>query len=227
LRTAFVDGLVLSRPDYASRVHVEHPAAWGRRKCWKSSSHGTVGSGRVIQHDVYLTGNGDAGLFCELKWLKQQKAAKLAQDIWKLALSRGVAGERTGPRTFLLVGGQRTQFTATTNKLRNGRMSLRWSRRGGTRGPLPSPTKLTLSRALSKSLAFDALISLLSWGSSPQHTRRPPECRDKFKISCRRSWELAAAGRSWCLALLELHAEGCGDTAISWPGVRANVPFAC
>ncbi len=85
LRASPVRGLSYSRPDLASRVTTEHFVSWTITGCWKDATH-PAPTGRPIQHDVAILPDGDSGLVCEVKWLKQAKAAELAKDIWKLAL---------------------------------------------------------------------------------------------------------------------------------------------
>ena len=226
VRSSFVDGLILARPSLADRVHVERTVSWNGRPCWKTATHGSVGQGRTIQHDVFIESDDDAGLACELKWLKQQKAKRVAQDVWKLALSRGTTGDNRSVRTFLARGGERVKFSATLRQLRQAHLPIQWSSRGGTRGQTPRPTKPKLSNHVATVTGRDALRGLLAWGRSPnRHLRTPVACRDELRLACRASWELALPGRSWCFALIELHARGC-TSQLSWPSHRPT-SFSC
>jgi hypothetical protein len=227
LRNAFVDGLVLAMTGEASRVKVEEPAPWSAAPCWKDPAHGKA-KGRSIQHDVWIDADASDphGLACELKWLKQVKAAEVAQDLWKLALSRGTNGEQASMRTFLLLGGEQDAFQPTLDALTSAGVRLTWSHRGRTAASIP-PTTASMNRFFQSKLGGTAFEKLTGWGTPPhRHARTPPPCRDQVRFACRASWELVVGAEGWRLALWELDAYSCkGD--INWSAHKTSFKPAC
>ena len=227
VRTAFVEGLLLAKPEAANRVSEEKPASWRGNVCWNNPAHGSEGKGSPLRHDVWIDGDGDPGAVCELKWLKAKKGKEVAQDIWKLALSRGTTLELSSLRCFMLVGGTRSAFTGTLDALRVDGADFRWSKRGGKKGrTLPDPRNIDLEAFQGTPIGGSAFAGLLGWGKSPRHTRTPPPCRKDMRIACRASWELSVGGRRWRLALWELDARG-HNTTIAWPAIQASYAFGC
>jgi hypothetical protein len=91
-RSALVRGMAASRPDLAHRIKTEEDASWTTNGCWQCNT--TEGQRRPIQHDVAVAPDmHDAGLLCEVKWLKAANASAIGRDVWKLILSRGTTAE--------------------------------------------------------------------------------------------------------------------------------------
>ena len=229
VRSALVDGLEHSMPAQAHRVRVEANVGWNGSPCWHTPAHGGPGQGRIIQHDVQILPDNDSGLVCEVKWLKQQKAAEIARDIWKLALSRSTVNETAAVRTFLLVGGEKgshDRFRQTINNLDNHGLTLRYSPQGRHSGRLPPARAIQLQDLASTQWGRNQLRTLLAWGS-PSHVRTPPPCRKTLRVATRAYWIARAHGRTWRLVLWELDSLGYQGAPIDWNTIRSNLTFSC
>jgi hypothetical protein len=230
-RSALVRGLSYSEPSRAGLIATEEDATWTGQNCWQNAGHGAPGQGRPIQHDVAVRPNqDDAGLICEVKWLKQAKAVEVGKDIWKLALSRSTTAEGTALRTYLLLGGESDPFSRTLSSLRGNRVDLRWSRAGRQGGQLPGPRPVPLLPFLQTTLGRKALSSLLSWGTRPnRHHREPPACWATMMIALRNVWgRRVPGGVAWRAALWELHHWGApNNSQMDWPTIRNTFPFTC
>jgi len=226
VRTALVHGLVQSKPSEAHRIDVEGQVSWSGNQCWFNQSHGSPGKGRTIQHDVIVeAADGDPGAACEVKWLKGQKAKAVAQDVWKLALSRSNRPERKALRTFLLIGGERKKLSETTRYLEdNGKLNVNWSKRGGRRPGLPRPTDVSLESFLKTATGKGSLVKLIAWG---KHHRTPPPCLRSLRLTARASWELTVQTHGWALCLLELHRHGASPGSISWSAIKPTITSRC
>ena len=76
VRSAMLRGLMLSEPKMAHRVRAEMQAPWSGNPEWSDASAGN--NRRPRQHDVGVEPEGnDAGLVCEVKWLKQAKTKEV------------------------------------------------------------------------------------------------------------------------------------------------------
>lgn len=220
LRSALLRGLILTNPSEAGRVEAEMAAGnWSNNPPWDGNPGPNDGS--PCRHDVGVNQKqGDPGLICELKWLKQAKTHLVMQDIWKLAFSRGTAAaEQENMRTFILLAGEHEKFASTLEGLRGNSFNFRWSAAGRGRYKRPTPKILELERALSKSLsARRAVATVLRRGESGLRT--PPECVQRLRLSV---WEVAhlnLAGRSWTAVLWELDHRGVADGNITWANHR-------
>ncbi len=231
LRTAMVRALISAEPSEARRVKTEKDAAWSGNLCWKGTGDKPK-QGRTIQHDIHIEPvSNDAGLLCEVKWLKGKARRDIIKDIWKLALSRGTTSERSATRTFLLIGGEADPFRETLKELGDIGIRLQWSR---SNGQLPRATGLSLNAVLGHTAGSTALADVLKWGVTPTY-RTPPACRRNLYIYTRGTWLrprdvkiYADASRTttvrWNLALWELNAEGTGQVkVIDWSAKRKLV----
>lgn len=226
LRTALVRGLAAAEPAHAHRIRTEETVAWSDDPSWAGGGE-RPGRGRRIQHDVYIAPeNGDRGLACEVKWLKNEQGKELIKDIWKLALSRSTQPERRySLRTFLLVGGERDAISDSINALYNHRPRLADLPRYRTGQNLPQPKEISLNRWLGTEKGAKGLSELLKWGN-PAIYRTPPATRDKLLVYTRATWlrprdvvlSLPTGGTlTWNAVLWELNAEGCNAApAIDW-----------
>ena len=226
LRASLVRGLSYSKPEAAARVTTELPAAWSNALCWRDPTHPGP-TGRPIQHDVaVLPADGDVGLVCEVKWLKQAKGGELAKDLWKLALSRSNSAEGNALRTYLLVGGEGDALSDSLQTLRNNHIDLRWSQ-AGRQGRTPKPREVSVSKFLDRKLGIKSLGSLLSWGN-PKHFRTPPMCWATLRVSVRETWLRTAGTARWRIILWELDHRGTENTkGIDWPTAKLTWAFSC
>jgi hypothetical protein len=226
-RSSFVRGMAQSRPEYAERVTSEQNAGWSNAGCWNNLAH-VPGNGRPIQHDVAVSANADdAGLICEVKWLKARQAGAVAKDIWKLALSRSVTAEGQSVRTYLLIGGESEAFSGTLRSLRRSGIDLRWRNAAGQAAP--ATREASLEAFANTVLGRDSLRSLLSWGSAPKHFRTPPACWDRVRITRRVvPWLRTIDNLGWRAVLWELHHHGASTQAhVNWNVMQQNMPFTC
>lgn len=228
IRASFVRGLILSMPDHASRVRTEHSVDWSGSSCYNDSDH-NPSQGRPIQHDVAVVPDkNDAGMACEVKWLKQAKAEDIAKDIWKLAFSRSTLVEKKALRTYLLVGGVTKHITDSFRPLQKSMINIRWSEAGRKLG-IPGPREFPLGLALSKnrSVVFRSWSGLIAWGN-PKHFRRCPPTWSILRCTIRNSWRRRLDGVGWAVLLYELDHRGVDDmTKIDWGKVMPRLKFGC
>ncbi len=231
LRSAMIRALIASAPENALRVKTEEDAPWSVNVCWDGSGK-KPGKGRPIQHDIFLLPkDGDAGLACEVKWLKGKARRDIIKDIWKLALSRQGVDERSALRTFLLIGGEADPYRDTLKELDDLGVRLKWQR---TDGGLPQAQALSLNALIGKPAGAKALGELLQWGSPPTY-RTPPVCRRNLMVYSRGTWlrpqdvsiyslDNPKKTVRWNLGLWELSAEGSGRLkAMDWSKKKALV----
>jgi len=224
LRGALLRGLLVSMPHHAAHVTREHMASWSGSPCIRNKKH--VPSGRPIQHDVaVMQNNDDAGLVCEVKWLVQAQAARVAKDIWKLAISRTVEPEGSALRTYLLLAGESKAFSDTLTALRKVHINLRWSAAGPGNG-VPKPTNLSLDKSLAYPLSCKPCEELITWGEGKHH-RELPNTWASLRSSMRARWwrtvpSSAGGSIGWRLVLWELHHwGGADDSHVDWVGNRS------
>lgn len=229
IRSSIVRGLILANPASAERVAKEANVSWFQNQCIFDANHVPVG--RPIQHDVFVAPNDvDAGLACEVKWLTQAKAKEVAQDIWKLALSRSTQTEASAMRTYLLLGGESKPFADCIESLRKVDLNLRWSR-AGRGGDKPRPTTLSLERSLDKPLGFNSWDNLICWGTQ-KHRRKSPDVWSSLRASTRERWfrtVLTTNGTvGWRMVLWELDHRGVtAQGQVSWLQQNAAIQRVC
>jgi len=228
IRASFARGLCLSNPDQAFRVTTEHTANWSNSTCYSDRSH-SPSQGRPIQHDVAVVPDeNDAGMACEVKWLKQAKAADIAKDIWKLAFSRSTEAEKKALRTYLLIGGETKYLSESFRTLQRSKIDIRWSLAGRTQG-IPGPRNFPLDQALSRdrSVVYRSWADLISWGN-PKHFRQCPDTWSNLRCTVRERWRKSSGDVRWAAVLYELHHHGVGDTAIiDWSAAMSRLTFGC
>ncbi|QQR86614.1 MAG: hypothetical protein IPJ76_00025 [Flavobacteriales bacterium] len=229
IRSALVRGLAAAMPTHAHRIDTEKTVSWTNNPCWLGTNR-VPEQGRPIQHDVFIAPHdGDNGLACEVKWLKNEKAGEVLKDIWKLVLSRGIASEGSAMRIYFLLGGEGEHFRATINALyhHTPRMAdLSWQR---TDQALPNPKRLTMANLLGTAKGKNAVRDLLKWGSPPTY-RTPPSCRNEFYTDTRATWRRPLDGQIkkkdggvlvWNAALWEITAWGLSTRpALNWTAKR-------
>lgn len=216
IRSAMLRGLILTNPVQAGRVQAEMPAgAWTNNAPWNGQPPPAHES--PCRHDVGVApiAGGDTGILCEVKWLKQAQTSAIIQDIWKLALSRGVAVEQNCPKTFLLIGGEHDPFSTVLTSLQNNALNFRWSSAGRGAYETPEPKTLNLEKGLTNREAVrKAAAKVLNRGASGLRT--PPECVQKLRLSVRHVWHERVGNRSWTIVLWELDHRGVEDGTITW-----------
>ena len=231
VRASFMRGFALSYPAGANRVQRESPVVWSNVEC--IGGHAIGGQGRPLQHDIGLSpevgDTNDAGAILELKWLTGTGTETVAQDIWKLALSRSVMAEGRAVRTYLALGGSMAAVSNTLSGLRNLGLTLRWSP-AGRGGDWPAPSGLDLDQAIRTRIGSRALHSLLRRGT---HVRTPPRCRARLRASLRSRWfrsidELRESeGAAWRFLLWELDCWGASKSELDWEVLLPTQRIAC
>lgn len=211
IRSSLLRGLMIANPTSAGSVCSECPTPWGGNVChWGC---GNAPGGRPPAHDIGIRSDDD-GLraVCEVKWIVSNRAADLRKDIWKLALTRGVALPAQATKTYLAIAGHREHVSATLDSLRGTDLDLRWATQGRG-GSVPRPRQLPIARALRAHLSVrNELARVLCWGAN--HLRRPPDTWEALRLSVRDRWWQTEGDRKWVAILWEL------DT---WGGTR-NTP---
>ncbi|MCR9075169.1 MAG: hypothetical protein NXI07_03940 [bacterium] len=218
LRSSFVRGLSHSKPEAADRVSIEWAAPWTDAVCWRDGVS-TPGQGRKVQHDVRVNPEAktvEAGLACEVKWLKQAKSEEIVRDIWKLALSRGKAAHGQALRCYLLVGGEGTAFKNTTDTLRSNHLALQW------RGDSSATVDFRLGARVQNSPSQKAIKNLLAWSNS-DHARTPPQCLKYMRCVRRASWYRTLDGIKWRMGLWELTSHSAQTGTIDWDIHKADL----
>jgi hypothetical protein len=235
VRSALVKGLVVAEPGQSHRVRTETAAAWGGGNCANATHAPRAAGGRGIQHDVSIDADlndlNDSGLVCEVKWLKSVNTAKIATDIWKLALSRSTATEGQALRTYLLVGGDPKSVSGVLNSLSEHHFTLRRRSYGGAP---PAPTHCALQTALNLGvtlLPHKALVELLSWKNEKtgKHCRMPPACLSRMRLTARASWTTDAPKvPHWRAVLWEMDGRGIDRTlTVNWAPWIASLALTC
>lgn len=218
LRSAMLRGLTLSFPQGASRIIREQAAGYSAACC--VAGHSIGGSGRSIQHDIGIRGepaNNDMGAIVELKWATSNSVTHVAQDIWKLALTRSTANESSSRRTYLVLGGTMDGIKSTVNGLRNIGIDLKWSP-AGKGGKWPKPSIINLERALKTQTGHKAIRQLLARGP---HIRTPPDCWMKMRASLRYRWYAQlnsfqdSPSSAWRLLVWEIDHRNVGNKTIT------------
>lgn len=228
LRIEFLRGLVAALPAHAHRVKKEREVPWNGAVCVSHGQH-ISGGGRPLAHDVKIDAeggpSGDGGAYVEIKWVKKDEGSALAQDILKLALTRGVDRPKDATRTYLLVGGAQEAFASSLKSLGSLGATLRWSPAG--RGDAwPKPTRVVIGKMVPETTTV--LRRLLTKG--PKHLRLPPQTRWELKATLRERWmaRLALANeKGWRLALWELHSWGNGTDEIDWGPTLSTLGIGC
>ncbi len=227
VRSALAKGLILTNTGEAYRVATEEDAVWSGNSCFANAA--SLPAGRPIQHDVAVRPDPakDAGMVCEVKWLKQPKPLEVAIDIWKLALSRGTTPELGAMRTYLLLGGTQDALSSTLGTLRANHFNLRWSPQGRATVK-PAPTTLQLNRALAgaaKSSGRKGWEKLISFG---KHFRSCPPTWSSLRASLRQRWLRTVGQCSWRAVLWELDHWGVKDASqIQWNVIQATLNHQC
>lgn len=231
IRVALLRGLALSFPLGADRIDRESRVSWTDQDC--IGGHPIPNQGRPLQHDVGVTAEAnspdDAGLVLELKWVEKAETGLVAQDIWKLALSRSTLPEGGAVRGYLVIGGTMDGVSGTLTGLRNIGMDLRWSPAGRGKN-WPSPSTIDLGRAIKSSVGAEAFRKLISKG---KHYRSPPACWSKLRASLRHRWMRgtddfrSASGVKWRYLVWELDHRTLGATEINWNDELARMSLAC
>jgi hypothetical protein len=223
VRGALIDGLKASKPEMANEVLMEQDVPWNT----SANVHGPAlafGTGRAKQHDVAVKRNGSLKLACEVKWLKIKDADAIIEDIWKLALTHGVAPrERDACRTFMLIGGLKSAFQDTLRDLRAYQVPLRWSPQGRANG-WPRPTAIGLGNLANKTKGFKGLKSTLKRRDG--YYRTPPVIWWELRSSVLdRSWK-TIRGADWKIVLCELdfHSSVCGSHQVDWSDLGQCLP---
>ncbi len=227
-RSAFVRGLAASRPDLADRVRTEENASWSTNGCWKCQT--TDGQRRPLQHDVAVVPNDDdAGMLCEVKWVKTASASAIARDVWKLLLSRGTAAEQQATRTYLLLGGEAKPLSDTLESLRDNHLNLRWSNAGGGSGTVRATRDFSATSFLGSTLGSRDLDYILGWGSNPRHRRDPPATWASWRISRRFSpWLRTIEGTGWRAVMFEIHHHGASNNSrLNLGNFKNSLTFVC
>jgi hypothetical protein len=237
VRAAFVRGLGHTKPAEAHRLRTEEPTGFAGAVCWNDPSHG-ASSGRPVQHDVAVaagndaSGNADAGMITEVKWLKTNKADDVGRDLWKLAFARGASVHSAAPRAFLLIGGEASSFSSCLRSLRAGGADLRWSD-AGRQGGAPSPTTIKVDAFWKTAFGRRAFDGLLGWGANG-HVRQPPDCALRVRMTRRAHWlrtlpnETGNGSTSWRLVLWEMTTHGAGNPRpVPWPTMRPQAGLTC
>lgn len=211
VRSSLIRGLSHSMPKYASRVSIEWAAPWTDNPCWIDGKS-KPGRGRKVQHDVRVKPKkprSEAGLACEVKWLKQAKSEEIVRDIWKLMLSRSDMDHGSALRCYLLVGGEGKAYQNAMTTLRNNRIVLNWQD-----GSAPS-NKVNLKKLLETQTGRKAFKELLAWNQNT-HYRTPHDCLSHVNCVRRASWYRTLDGIKWRMGLWELSSWGAGGTNIDW-----------
>jgi hypothetical protein len=231
IRAAMLRGFVLSYPQGAGQVEREAIVQWSDAKCIEG--HSISGGGRPLQHDVGLNpepdSDNDKGAAVELKWLTHTDTSRVAQDVWKLALSRTSDPEGSALRTYLVLGGTMDAIAGTMTGLRNIGCPLRWSPAGQGKD-WPQPSTLNLCRMLETNKGASALRTLLSRGN---HVRMPPPCWTKFRASLRWRWLRRiddfrdSDSTAWRLLVWELDHRTIGEDKFEWSAVLPKAAIAC
>lgn len=224
LRVSLIRGLANTRPDLAHRVDSEFDAPWTSSPCWHDANHGTP-QGRPMQHDVAIRPDtNDAGMVCEVKWLKQAKGKELAKDIWKIALTRSTAAESNAVRTFLLVGGVGKPMSDTFNTIRNNKISIRWSNAGRKAGT-PPPREIALDKFYKTKLGAESLHSTIGAGI---HFRKPPDCWRQLRLTVRQKWHCTLDTLKWRMCLFEFDHRGVQtNEKMLWSDAKMNMKWKC
>lgn len=231
VRAAFMRGFALTYPDGASRVQRESNVSWTAAGC--VGGHSIAGSGRPLQHDVGLSGDpedpNDNGAILELKWLTSAGVSAVAQDIWKLAISRGTSPEGSATRSYLALGGDMRAISNTLSGLSNLGLALRWSPAG--RGSAwPRPSSINLSKAIDTPIGSDALKRLLARGD---HFRSPPACWAELRASLRARWFrsvgefMGSSALAWRFLVWEFDHRNIGDTTLDWDMLLPSKGIVC
>ena len=205
MRAALLRGLMLAYPSLAHRVDREISVSWDATPC--VGDHPIPPRHRPLQHDIRIgRSQGDAGLACEVKWLVATGTDMILRDVWKLVLSRGAAPENSSLRTYLLVGGESSAFSATLRGARRAGIDLRWSAAGAGQNRWPSPRVVSV--------------------------RTPPPCGYLARISLRDRWYVAipplgpSSAVKWRICLWELDRREVGDDTVDWTTSLASVVCA-
>lgn len=228
LRSSFLKGLVLSRPDLAGAITKEKTPHWSSAKCWHDPTH-AMGRGRQMQHDVFAEAvGGDHGAACEVKWLKASKAQEIVEDFWKLWLTRTTVPEGSACRCFLLAGGDAKNFASTLNAARAAGIDLRWSSAGAGE-PWPVDRFVDIDALAGRPMGGMALRRVLSRGV---HYRTPCDVWASARIVLRQRWLMriphGETSFKWRLAMWEINHRATESNALlNWAQVRNGVPFTC
>lgn len=210
LRSSFLDGLQLSgyRPARTDRLIVESSALWSASACLHCGR--LPAQGRTVQHDIGIKPDPaqDSGAVVEIKWITQKCVKQIAQDIWKLALTRSDVAHADAVRTYLLLGGVGKPFGNTITGLRQLGLPLRWSSAGRPRKvAFPNmQTQLQLEDSLVDANSQDAARTVLSWGkcAGRSHLRGGRSYMPELNASLAASWYTAKNESWWRLALWEI-----------------------
>jgi len=231
VRASILRGLALSFPRGADRVLRESSVGWDAADC--VGGHAINGAGRPLQHDAAVAPEpgyaSDAGMALEVKWLTRTSPKSVAQDVWKLALSRSNTAELSALRTYLAVGGTMSDLSSTLTGLRNIGLDLRWSA-AGAGADRPRPTTLDLSRTVATPMGAAALRELLKRG---QHFRNPPACWQKLRASLRWRWVSRVEtlresdAVAWRIVVWELDHRTMGNSLIDWSSVMPEKGIVC
>ncbi len=221
VRQGLVDGLKAARSDLANQVKTEVDVPWNRAPDVVKPS-AKFGKGRSRQHDLGVKSDAKLLLACEVKWLKGEDAEAVIADLWKLALTHGVAArERDSCRTFVLVGGLRKPFQATLGNLHRRDIPLRWSPQGKAT-QLPRPTRIPFGSLQRKKRGFEDLKGVLRRRKT--YHRQPPAIWAELRCSVvARHWK-TIRGAEWKIALWELDFRApCKKKRIEWSGLKKRL----
>jgi hypothetical protein len=231
VRAAFMRGFALAFPDGAGRVQRESNVNWTAAPC--VGGHPISGSGRPLQHDVGLSGDpmdsNDNGAILELKWLTASAVNAVAQDIWKLAITRTTMPEGSATRSYLAIGGDMNAIGGTLSGLRNLGLELRWSP-AGRGSDWPRPSSIDLSKAIGTPTGSKALKQLLARGD---HFREPPVCWARLRASLRARWYrrvdefMGSEALAWRFLVWELDHRNIGDTTLDWSTLLPHKGVIC
>jgi hypothetical protein len=224
VRAALSNGLKCAKPDRSQDVVTEENTPWNTAKDVKNPSR-VLGRGRPKQHDVAVRQNGILEAVCEVKWLKTQDHSRLVQDLWKLALTHGVAAQdRNCCRTFMLVGGEKNCFQDTLQELRDKKYSiyLHWSPQGRAAG-LPRANVIKFGNLANRPEGFEELKAVLQRGAN--YYRTPPDIWWELRCSVlARDWR-TVRGFEWKIALWELDYHlPCRQYRVDWSNLGASLP---
>ena len=194
--------------------------SWSSAPC--VGGHPISGSGRPLQHDVGLSGDqmdsNDNGAILELKWLTASAVTAVAQDIWKLAVTRTTMPEGRATRTYLAIGGDMKAISGTLSGLRNLGLVLRWSP-AGRGSDWPKSSSINLSKAIATPTGSKALRQLLARGD---HYRAPPACWARLRASLRARWYrsvdefMGSEALAWRFLVWELDHLNIGGATLDW-----------
>jgi hypothetical protein len=222
VRLSLMQGLRRAKPSRANDVQMEINVPWNNASDINDSNRG-FGKGRSKQHDVAVREVGVSRAVCEVKWLKTSDSDAVLKDLWKLALTHGVAlPERNCCRTFLLVGGLKSPFQNALSKLRKQNVPLRWSPQGRA-GQWPRSTRIRFETLANQNKGFLALRATLRRRSN--YHRTPPPVWWELRCSALARSYKTIRSAEWKIVLWELdYHHPCASHEVDWSDLGDLLP---